>query len=68
MRRISSRSPIRDPGNSHGGAGQNVLKTAVFSTFSLATQRLLLGTRIGDREMIYRIEMQLFRIHHFCVQ
>ena len=60
MRRISCRSPIRDPGNNGGVAGPNVRKIAVFSTFSVATQRLLLGSLIGDREMIYRIEMQLF--------
>ena len=68
MRTISCRSPIRDLGNNGGVAGPNVRKIAVFSTFSVATQRLLLGSPIGDREKIYRIEMQLFLIHHLCVQ
>ena len=68
MRRIGSLSPIRDPGTSRGVAGQNVRKVAVFSTFSLATERLLLGSRIGEWEMIYRIGMQLFLIHYFRVQ
>ena len=67
MRRITSFSPICDTTNARRVAGENVRQIAVFHTFSSATQRALVVSQIGEKEVILRIEMQLFRIHHFGV-
>ena len=68
MRKITSRSPIYDAINTRFVASQNVRKTAIFWSFSLATQRVLIALQIGDREVIFRIEIELFCIHHFSVK
>ena len=68
MRKIASHSPFCDAINTHCVASENVRKIAVLSTFWLATQRVLIASQIGEREVIFRIEIELFRIHHFRVQ
>ena len=66
MRRITSRSPIYDETGTSCVAGENVRKTAMFVTFSSAVKRALVVSQIREREVIFRVEMQLFRIlHHF---
>ena len=67
MRRITSFLPICDTTNTCRVADENVRKIAVFRTFSSVTHRVLVVSQIGRREVILRIEMQLFRIHHFVV-
>ena len=67
MRRITSFSPISDTTNTRRVAGKNVRKIALFHTFTSATRRVLVVSQIGEKEVILRIEMQLFRIHHFGV-
>ena len=67
MRRSTSFSPICDTTNTSWVAGENVRKIAHFHTFSSATRLVLVVSQIGEKEVILRIEMQLFRIHHFCV-
>ena len=67
MRKITSRSLICDAINTRCVAGENVRKIAVLRTFWLATQRVLIASQIRDREVIFRIEMELFCIHHFRV-
>ena len=68
MRKITSRSQICDAINTRFVASQNVRKTAILWTFSLATQRVLIASQIGEREVIFRIEIELFCIHHFRVK
>ena len=68
MRKFTSLTPIFDAINAHCVAGQNVRKTAIFRTFSLATQRVLIASQIGEREVIFGLEIQLFCIHHFRVR
>ena len=68
MRKITSRSPFCDAINTCCVASQNVGKTAIFHTFSLATLRVLIASENGDREVIFRIEIELFCIHHFRVR
>ena len=53
MRKITSRSRICDAINTHCVASQNVRKTAIFRTFSLATQRVLIASQIGERDVIF---------------
>ena len=43
-------------------------KIAVIGTFWLAMQRILLASQIGEREVIFRIENELFCLYHFRVQ
>ena len=68
MRKITTRSPFCDAMNTRCVASQNVRKTAIFRTFSLATQRVLIASQKGEREVIFRIEIELFCIHHFRVR
>ena len=68
MRKITSRSLICDAINTRCVASENVQKIAVLRTFWLATQRVLIASQIGEREVIFRIEMDLFCIHHFRVR
>ena len=68
MRKITSRSPICDVINTRCVASENVQKIAVFPTFWLATQRVLVVSQFGEREVIFRIEIELFCIHHFRVR
>ena len=68
MRKITCRSLFSDAINTRCVASQNVLKTAIFRTFSLATQRVLIASQNGEREEIFRIEIELFCIHHFRVR
>ena len=68
MRKITSRSRICDAINTHCVACQNVRKTAIFRTFSHATQRVLIAPQNGEPEVIFRIEVELFCIHHFRVR
>ena len=68
MLKITSHSPICDAINTRCVASQNVCYTAIFRTFSLATQRVLIASQIGGREVIFRIEIELFCIHHFLVR
>ena len=67
MRRITSCLPICDTTNTRRVADETVRKIAVIRTFSSATQRVLVISQIGRQEVILRIEMQLFGIHHFVV-
>ena len=67
MRKITSHSPFCDAINTRWVASENVQKIAVLRTFLLATQRVLIASRNGEREVICRIEIQLFCIHHFRV-
>ena len=67
MRTITSFSPICDSINTRRVAGENVRKIALFHTFSSATQRVLVESQIGEKQVILRIEMQPFRVHHFGV-
>ena len=53
--------------NTHCVASENVPKIAVLRTFWLATQRVLIASQNGEREVIFRIEIELFCIHHFRV-
>ena len=68
MRKITSLSPFCDAINTRCVASQNVRKTAIFRTFSLATQRVLIASQNGEREEIFRIEIELFCTHHFRVR
>ena len=68
MRKITSRSPFCDAINTRCVESQNVLKTVFFRTLSLATQRVLIASQNGEREVIFRIEIELFCIHHFRVR
>ena len=68
MRKITSRSPICDVINTRCVASENVQKIAVLFTFWLTTQRVLIASQIGDRDVIFRIEIEHFCIHHFCVR
>ena len=68
MRKITSRSPFCGALNTRCVASQNVRKTAIFRTFSLATQRVLIASQNGEQEVIFRIEIELFCIHHFPVR
>ena len=68
MRKITSRSPFRDAINTRCVASENVRKIAVLRTFWLATQRVLIASQNGEREVIFRIEMELFCIHHLRVR
>ena len=67
MRKITSRSPFCDSINTRCVASQNMRKTAIFRTFSLATKRVLIASQNGEREVIFRIEIELFCIHHILV-
>ena len=67
MRKITSWSPICDVINTRCVASENMQKIAVLRTFWLATQRVLIASQNGEREVIFRIEIQLFCIHHFRV-
>ena len=68
MRKISSRSPICDAINTRSVASENVQKIAVLRTFWLATKRVLIASKIGEREVIFHIEIELFCIYHFGVR
>ena len=68
MRKITSRSPFCDAIKIRCVASKNVRKTAIFRTFSLATQRVLIVSQNGEREVSFRIEIELFCIHHFRVR
>ena len=68
MRKITSRSPFSDAINTRCVASENVRKIAVLPTFWLATQRVLIASQNGDREVIFRIEIELFCIHHLRVR
>ena len=68
MRKITSRSPICDAINTRCVASDNEQKIAVLSTFWLATKRVLIASRIGEREVIFRVKIELFCIHHFRVR
>ena len=68
MRKITFRSPCCDVINTRCVASQNVRETSIFRTFSLATQRVLIASQNGEREVIFRIEIELFCIHHFLVR
>ena len=67
MRNITSRSPFCDAINTRCVASENVRKIAVLPTFWLATQRVLIVSQNGEREVIFRIERELFYIHHLRV-
>ena len=68
MRKITSRSLICDAINTRCVASENVQKIAVLSTFWLATKRVLIASEIGEWEVIFRVEIELFCIHHFRVR
>ena len=68
MQKITSRSPHCEAINTRCVARENVQKIAVLRTFWYATQRVLITSQIGEREVIFRIEMELFCIHHFRVR
>ena len=68
MRKITSRSPICDAINTRCVVSENVRKIAVLRMFWLATQRVLIASQIGEREVIFLIEIELFGIHHFRVR
>ena len=68
MRKITSRSPFCDAINTRCVASENVRKIAVLCKFWLATQRVLIASQIGEREVIFCIEIELFCIHHFRVR
>ena len=67
MRKITSRSPFCDAINTRCVASENVRKIAVLRTFWLATQQVLIASQNGEREVIFRIEIELFCIHHLRV-
>ena len=64
MRKITSRSLFCDLINTRCVGSENVRKIAVLRTFWLATQRVLIVSQNGEREVIFRIEIELFCIHH----
>ena len=68
MRKITSHSPICDAINTRCVVSKNVRKTAIFRMFWLATQRVLIASQIGEREVIFRIGIELFCIHHIRVR
>ena len=68
MRKITSCSPICDAIITRCVASENVQKIAVLSTFWLATKRVLIASQIGEREVIFRVEIELFCIHYFRVR
>ena len=68
MRKITSRSPICDVINTRCVASENVQKIAVLRTFWLGTQWVLIASQFGERDVIFRIEIELFCIHHFRVR
>ena len=68
MRKITSRSLICYAINTRCVASENVQKIAVLRTFWLATQWVLIASQIREREVIFRIEIELFCIHHFRVR
>ena len=68
MRKITSRFLICDVINTRCVAGENVQKIAVLSTFWLATKQVLIASEIREREVIFRVEIELFCIHHFRVR
>ena len=68
MRNITSRFPFCDTISTRCVASENVRKIAVLRTFWLATQRVLIVSQNGEREVIFRIEIKLFCIHHFRVR
>ena len=40
----------------------------MFRTFSLTTQRQFIVAEFEEQEIILRMGLHLFHIHHFCVQ
>ena len=67
MRKITSCFPICDTTYTRHVMDENVRIIVVCHTFSSATRRVLVVSKIGRKEVILRIEMQHFRIHHFVV-
>ena len=67
MRIITSRFPICHTTNTHCVVGDNVAKTGIFRTLLPATQRVLVVSKIGQREVVLHVEEQVFCIHHICV-
>ena len=67
MRIITSRFPICHTTNTYCVVGDNVAKTGIFRTLSPATQRVLVVSKIGQREVVLHVEEQDFCIHHICV-
>ena len=68
MRKIASRSPFRDAINTRCVSSEKVRKIVVLRKFWLATQQVLIASQHGEREVIFRIEIELFCIHHFRVR
>ena len=68
MRKITSLTPFCDSINTHCVASENVRKIAVLLTFWLATQGVLIVSQNREREVIFRIEIELFCIHHLRVR
>ena len=67
IRKITSCSPFCDAINTRCVASENVGKIAVLRTLWPATQQVLIASQNEEREVIFRIEIQLFCIHHFRV-
>ena len=67
MRKITSHSPFCDAINTRCVASENVRKIAVLRTFWLATQWVLIVSQNREREVIFRIEIELFCIPHLRV-
>ena len=59
MRRITSRSPVSAAVNRHCVAHDSEQNIAVFATLSLSTQRQLVISQNGGRELIFHYEMHL---------
>ena len=66
-RRFTSRYPNCDAAIARFVAGENVPKTAILRTFLTAMRQVFVVSQIGEKEVILRVERQLFRIHHFGV-
>ena len=65
--RISCRSSICYAMNFHRSAVEKRRKSAFFSTFFTAFRWKFIVSQIGEREVILRIIIYLFPIHHFVV-
>ena len=67
MRRFTSRFPKFDATNSDCVAIEKVRKTAFFGPFYAATQVIMVGLKIGEREVKLRMILRLLCIHYFAV-
>ena len=67
-RKITSRSPICYAMNFHRSAVEKRRKSAFYSTFFTAFRWKFIVSQIGENEVILRIILYLFPIHHFVVR